>query len=152
MKTIPGFPNYKIDEHGVVYGPQKGRLNFHYNEKGYQHAFLYNGKRRCLKVHRIVAELYVENPNNYTEVNHIDGNKKNNHYTNLEWCSRSENVRHAIKHGLIRNRKGELTETSKPVRHNHTGQIYNSMAEAARRTGLSYKQVYTNRKKIFSFI
>lgn len=152
MKTIPGFDNYKIDQYGNIYGPQKGLLNPHYNEKGYQHAFVYNGKRKCIKVHRIVALLYVDNPYDYKEVNHIDGNKKNNHFSNLEWCSRAENVRHAIKSGLIRNRTGELTERAKPVRHNQTGEVYNSMAEAARRTGLSYKQVYSNRKNIFSFI
>ena len=53
-----------------------------------------------LSIHRIVAESYVPNPNNKEQVNHIDGNKTNNHYSNLEWVTRSENQLHAYKLGL----------------------------------------------------
>ena len=51
-------------------------------------------------IHRLVALHYVDNPNNYEYVNHIDGNKLNNHYTNLEWCTKSYNAIHAIRTGL----------------------------------------------------
>lgn len=52
-------------------------------------------------VHRLVAICFCPNPNGYLEVNHIDGNKLNNHASNLEWCTRLENVRHALRTGLI---------------------------------------------------
>ena len=52
-------------------------------------------------VHRIVAKCFCPNPHGYNEVNHIDGNKLNNDASNLEWCSRVENVRHAYRTGLI---------------------------------------------------
>lgn len=59
-----------------------------------------NGHKKLYLVHRLVAETFVENPYNYDIVNHIDGNKRNNNYQNLEWCTLSHNQRHAIKLGL----------------------------------------------------
>lgn len=72
-------------------------------------------KRSMNMIHRLVAEYFVENPLGLKEVNHLDGNKQNNHYTNLEWCTRSENIKHAIKTGLKiginkRDEKGRITK------------------------------------------
>jgi hypothetical protein len=61
------------------------------------------GKRRKYYVHRLVAECFVSNPKRCREVNHKDGDKANNDYTNLEWCTRSENMLHAYRTGLKAN-------------------------------------------------
>lgn len=57
-------------------------------------------KQYNFTVHRLVALAFIPNPQEKPEVNHIDGNRENNKASNLEWCTRQENVEHAIKSGL----------------------------------------------------
>ena len=68
---------------------------------GYYKVKLSNGKpKRDLKIHRLVAEAFINNDLSKPFVNHKDGNKLNNCIDNLEWCTASENVKHAIETGL----------------------------------------------------
>ena len=64
-----------------------------------------NHTKKYFSVHRLVAKTFIENPNNYKDVNHIDGDKTNNCEDNLEWCTRSYNIRHAFDTGLNPSKK-----------------------------------------------
>jgi hypothetical protein len=71
------------------------------NGRGYIQLSLSDGKNKSRQtLHRIVATAFIENPSGKPEINHIDGDKSNNMANNLEWCTRSENVRHCFKLGL----------------------------------------------------
>ena len=82
-------------------------LKFHYDKNGYVWVSLpRNNKFRTYLVHRLVAGMFIPNPMFYKEINHIDGNKTNNNVYNLEWCTRSQNIKHAFAMGLKVNKKG----------------------------------------------
>lgn len=71
------------------------------NGRGYLYvAKVIDGKAKHYYVHRLVAATFLENPENFNEINHKDGNKQNNNVLNLEWCSRRDNLVHAFQTGL----------------------------------------------------
>lgn len=72
-----------------------------------------NGINKCFRVHILVAEAFISNPLNLPQVNHIDGNKENNHFSNLEWISPSDNLKHAYSLGLIQALKGPNNSQAK---------------------------------------
>ncbi len=81
---------------------RKGRILKHTLDKGgYSRVRLsFNSMKCSFRVHRLVAKYFIPNPENKPQVNHIDGNKTNNNYLNLEYSTNSENQLHAIKTGL----------------------------------------------------
>lgn len=95
-KSLTGYPNYLITKCGKIYNSYRKRfLNPMEHENGYMFVGLSDGKKRTtFSVHRLVAILFLENPHNYPDVNHIDFDKTNNNIDNLEWITRSENMKH----------------------------------------------------------
>jgi len=103
-KVLPEYPDYIIYEDARIFSTstkkvfiRPGLTQDGYPQVNVKSLLAKNGYRHSIKVHRLVAKAFCPNPNNYKEVNHIDGNKLNNHYTNLEWCSRSHNIKHAFR-------------------------------------------------------
>ena len=104
-KPIEGTDGkYEVSNLGHVRtnGKRPGLLTLTKQKSGYRYAMiqLYNGKQKNCRVHRLVAEHFLPNPDNMKEVNHKDGNKDNNRADNLEWCTRSHNVKHSFDTGL----------------------------------------------------
>lgn len=106
--AVAGYEGlYEVSDHGRVrsfhHRPEGRVLRPGQNRtkeeesKGYLFVNLYktNAAPKCVSVHRLVAQAFVTNPRNSEEVNHKDGQLKNNHFKNLEWVTRLENVQHA---------------------------------------------------------
>lgn len=99
-----------ICDDGTVYFENGRKASMHETYNGYL-CIVVNGHN--VRVHRLVAMAFLDNPNNYSEVDHLDGDRKNNNVNNLEWVTRGENVRRAAKRGSYsgeRNSQCKLTE------------------------------------------
>lgn len=111
---IKGFENYEVSDLGNIktfnwYGSgRESIIKPAKDKKGYLRVGLTkNGILYTLKIHRIVALHFVNNPLDKIQVNHINGIKSDNRAVNLEWCTNSENQIHAIRCGLRKSTKGK---------------------------------------------
>ena len=96
---IKGFENYVIHEKGVVFNKKTNKfIKTHYDRDGYERIKISNnGISKNFGVHRLVAMHYLDNPNNYNEVDHINRNKADNRLENLRWANRSMNMKNRRK-------------------------------------------------------
>ena len=108
FKKIKGYEDYLISDQGRVYSCKRSIfLKPRKDRGGYLFVNLCkNGVRKMQKVHRLVANAFILNPENKRTINHIDGCKANNHVSNLEWNTYSENNQHAFDNGLANPKKG----------------------------------------------
>ena len=128
-KEWPQDPRIKVSNKGNVVSYKRGApypLKVSHNNCGYQMVGVGHGSTQS--VHRMVADTWIDNPNQYKEVNHINGNKDDNRVENLEWTTRSQNIRHAFRTGLKK-------PTGTPIRIVETGEVFESQCECARRIG-----------------
>lgn len=135
-RTCPYNSNYEVSDIGRVRNKRRGNIiSQRVNHCGYATVTLgepgfAHGKTK--RVHRLVAEAFIPNPNNKLEVNHIDGNKLNNVPTNLEWVTSKENMNHALNNGL-----------RTPWEYKHTIVKKEQLVEihGLRRLGLTYEEI-----------
>jgi len=152
-KDIEGYNGkYQISNYGNVRSFSKWKngelLKPALTTTGYYYVHLVKDGRKntcSARVHRLVADAFIENPNELPEVNHIDGNKLNNRVDNLEWVSRQDNIRHAFEKGLIMPRLGKAHPSSKAVlQKDKSGEVvkmWESVADVYREKGYSTSSI-----------
>ena len=127
----PQDPRILVSNKGNVLSYKRGApypLKVSRNRNGgYQMVSAGSGSTSKQYVHRMVAETWLDNPNHYRDVNHINGDKDDNRVENLEWVTHGENVCHAYRTGL--------NKRTTPVRVVETGEVFESLSECARRIG-----------------
>lgn len=97
------FKTYDVNEYGVVKRIRDGKeIKHQINKKGYHYVYLRSGMVKNMRVSRMVALKYHPNPMGYPEVNHKDGDKDNNFWKNLEWCTGEMNREHSLNNRLAR--------------------------------------------------
>ena len=132
--------NYSVSENGIVRNDNTNKILSQRIQQGYCHVGLtINGKAKSCRVHRLVAQAFIPNPENKPYVNHIDGIRSNNNVENLEWCTPKENTQHAVKTGLML-----PTRERAVIQFSLEGERlaeYVSLAQAARQTGSSVEKI-----------
>lgn len=120
--------------------------NMRLGERGYLIINLSkNNQLKTYRVHRLVAETFIDNPQKYSQVNHKDGNKQNNCISNLEWCNNSYNQKHAYFNNLNKRRYGSSNPNSKKVnQYDLEGKfikIWSSIVEASKKLNIKHSGI-----------
>lgn len=128
-KDVVGYEGlYQVSNFGRVKNKENKIKAQHPQNGGYLIVHLYRyGEHKAKTVHRLVASAFISNNSNKSEVNHIDGNKKNNKIKNLEWITPKENQKHS--RSILNNICGKKAKKVKCV---ETGEIFISTGEASR--------------------
>ena len=132
--------DYSVSTEGEV---RKDTTNYILSQSSQQDykfvGLIINGKQKRMRVHRMVALAFIDNPDNKPYVNHINGNRSDNNVENLEWVTPSENTQHAVDTGLFKSGRARAV-----VQYKLNGEqmaTFESASEAARQTGGSQSKI-----------
>lgn len=155
-KEIENLEKYLVSDTGLIQNKKTGNIiKPALTNNGYQMVSLYIGKGKSKRfyVHRLVAIAFLPNPDNLTDVNHKDYDKQNNSVNNLEWCTRSDNLKHSYNYenrNKNREHAKELAEKNhekmkiKVIQKALSGEFiaeYNSLREAEEKTGIPIQNI-----------
>lgn len=158
-RGVLGFSDYEISNLGNLRSLKFGLVRpvrQHRHPNGYLLTGIYrDNKKTTVRVHRLVAQAFMPNPDNKPQVNHIDGKKSNNVVANLEWATNGENIRHGMKlygkqyYASMLGRRGALSPYSKPIAQYKDNKIvakYAAIREAARENDWDHQNIIDNLK------
>lgn len=139
-KQYKKIPRYEVSEDGKIRNSKTGRiLKTAIDDKGYKKVSLHeNGRQHTVKVGRMVADTYYDGYDNGLDVTYKDGDRSNCHYTNLEYKTRSANLRRTYENGR------KQTHRMRRVRCRETGQEYDSINDCARDMHISRDSINRN--------
>lgn len=144
-KKIDNYNKF-IDTNGYLYSEDgKQYCRWVDNVGYYQSSFTENGKKHYVRLHRLLALAFIPNPNNYPQVNHIDGNKLNNDISNLEWATNSQNTKHGYDNNLYHSKNRSAVIAIDKVNGNYME--FKSIRECANQLNLNRKTITAILKK-----
>lgn len=157
MEEWSPIPNthYSVSSKGRIRNDSTGQIKAnHISRDGYNKVELYqDGIPLRKRVHRLVAEAFIPNPDRKPQINHIDGDKLNNNVENLEWVNNSENMIHAYSTGLatphptygMRGKKNPNGgRTGRAIVCVETNTYYKNVASAERQMGIPDSSIFDN--------
>lgn len=144
-KPIENIPGYSVSSEGRVRNDTTGTIRKFKPSKGSRYAKLHIGRvhRKHYAVHKLVANAFLGKPPiDDAEINHLDGNRYNNSITNLEWCTHSENMKHANRTGICPPPPSPLTAVVKMNKDGEITGVYKSCVEAAKASNVPVGTIY----------
>ena len=145
--NVNGFLDYIVSDEGYIINQRTGKIvHASPDSCGYMTVHLYkDGKWYTKRLHRLVIDTFSTPPNDASwQVNHINGNKRDNRVENLEWCTQKENIHHAFKTGLAHKQEpntGPLCKEILVYFPNDTQAIFPSTMEIERRLNIPHSVV-----------
>lgn len=142
-RVIAEFPKYSVSSTGSVRNNVTGRiLKAGKNSIGYLYVDLYSeDNHKSVAVHRLVAEAFIENPENKNCIDHIDTNKENNNVGNLRWVTYKENTNNPSTLEAVRARAGKSPKAVQQYMGDRLVAEYDSISDAARKLGLKVNYI-----------
>lgn len=142
FRPIKDFERYYVSNLGRVLNIRTGRFLTMTDNHGYLVVNISkNGKARNFLVHRLVSQAFIENPNNYDTVDHINGIKTDNRAENLQWLSQSDNTKRFWKEQASKEWKEQKTRAIICI---ETEKIYGSIAQASKELNISHGCISDN--------